>query len=144
MSDNECHPFIREKKICSDYRVYGIQIDRLGLTVATQKSVLKSMQQVLRYQPKCVQFCWFGLEGNFLVISWDSVHIFQNQFLRWNRESEPVDLNTMNPIIRTNFFSRIKGSDIFLKLRAPKLNPLKNEKKLNFSYSIHRKAWELG
>ena len=26
-------------------------------------------------------------------------YTFQNQFLRWNRESKPVDLNTMNPII---------------------------------------------
>ena len=64
----------------------------------------------------------------FWPISRYSLHTFQNRFLRCNRESEPVDLNTMNPIIRTNFFSRIKGSDIFLKLRAPKLNPLKNEK----------------
>ena len=45
----------------------------------------------------------------FWPISRDSVHIFQNRFLRWNRESEPVVLNTMNPIIRTIFFSLIKA-----------------------------------
>ena len=37
----------------------------------------------------------------------------------------------INPIIRMIFFSPIKGSDIFLKFRAPKLNPLKNKKNLN-------------
>merc|ERR1712105_506100 len=54
---------------------------------------------------------WFGrpILDTFLVISWDSLHIFQNRFLRWNRESEPLDLNTINPIIRTIFFSTYKG-----------------------------------
>ena len=36
-----------------------------------------------------------------------SMHIFQNLFLRWNRESKPVDLNTMNPIIQRIFFSHL-------------------------------------
>ena len=56
---------------------------------------------------------WFGrpILDTFLIISWDSVHIFQNRFLRWNRESKPVDLNTMNPIIWTIFFSPFKGSE---------------------------------
>ena len=30
--------------------------------------------------------------------------IFQNQLFRWNRESKPVNLNTMNRIIRTILF----------------------------------------
>ena len=34
------------------YRVHGMQIDRLGLTVPTQKSVLKNMYQVPRYYQK--------------------------------------------------------------------------------------------
>ena len=34
---------------------------------------------------------------------------FQNWFWRWNSESESVDLNTMNPIIQTSFFSTFKG-----------------------------------
>ena len=51
----------------------------------------------------------------FWPISQDSVHIFQNRFLRWNREFEPVDLNTINPIIRTIFFSLIKGSEPFCR-----------------------------
>ena len=50
------------KKYCSDYMVYGIQIDQLGLMVSTQKSVLKNMHRVPKYQPKCVKFCWFGFE----------------------------------------------------------------------------------
>ena len=56
---------------------------------------------------------WFGrpILDTFLVISWDSVHIFQNRFLCWNRESKSVDLNTMNPIIETIFFSPLKGSE---------------------------------
>ena len=61
---------------------------------------------------KCqILLVWFGrpILDTFLVISWDSVHIFQNRFLRWNRESEPVDLNTMNPIFGTTFFFTYKG-----------------------------------
>ena len=34
---------VSEKKNCIDYSVHGIQIDRLGLRVSTQKSVLKNM-----------------------------------------------------------------------------------------------------
>ena len=64
-----------------------MQIDRLGFTISTQQSVLKNMHRVLRYLPKCVKFCWFGLGGGFsilfLVISWELVHIFQNRFLYW-------------------------------------------------------------
>ena len=33
---------------------------------------------------------------------WDSVHIFQNKFLRWNRELKLVVLSTMKP--RNRFF----------------------------------------
>ena len=39
---------------------------------------------------------------------------FQNQFLRWNLEFEPVDLNTINPIIRMNFvFTYKRGENHF-------------------------------
>ena len=48
-------PFKGEKKNCSDYGVHGIQIDRLGLTISTQKSVLKNMHRVPRYYQKTVQ-----------------------------------------------------------------------------------------
>ena len=34
------------KKKRSDYRVHGIQIDRLNLTVSMQKSVLKNLHRV--------------------------------------------------------------------------------------------------
>ena len=58
-------PFISEKKNCLDYRVHGIQNDRLNLTVSTQKLVLENMHRVPRYSPKCVKFCRFGLESRF-------------------------------------------------------------------------------
>ena len=63
-------PYISEKKNYSDYRVHGIQIDRLGLTVSTQKSFFKNMLRVLRYQPICVEFWLFGLEGRFWTLFW--------------------------------------------------------------------------
>ena len=58
-----------------------------------------------------VVWCGRRIFDTFLLISWDSLHIFQNWFLRWNRESKPVNLNTMNPIIWTIFFSPFKGSE---------------------------------
>ena len=48
-------PFITRKKICSVYKVYGTQNDRLELTVSTQKSVLKNMHRVPRFSPKCAK-----------------------------------------------------------------------------------------
>ena len=59
----------------------------------------------LAFQTKPAKF------DTFWPISRDSVHIFQNRFLHWNRELKPVDLNTMNPIIWTIFFSPFKGSE---------------------------------
>ena len=64
--------------------------------------------------------------------------LVQIRFLRCNCESEPVDLSTVNPIIRKKNFPRIKGSDIVLKLWAPKLNPLKNEKTTFFLFYIQK------
>ena len=59
---------------------------------------------------------WFGrpILDTFLLISWDLVHILQNRFLCLNRESEPVDLNTMNPIIRKKFLFTYKGVRVIL------------------------------
>ena len=54
----------------SAYWVHGIQIDRFGLTISTQQSVLKNMHRVLRYRPKYVKFCWFGLEVQFWTLFW--------------------------------------------------------------------------
>ena len=73
---------------------------------------------------------WFGMPilDSFLVISWDSVHIFQNRFLRWNGEIEPVDLNTMNPIIRTIFSPTYKGVRDILRKPPPKLKNLEIKK----------------
>ena len=61
---------LSEQKNRSEYRVHGILIDRLGLTVSTQISVLKNMYRVPRYWPKCVKFCWFGLVDQFLTLFW--------------------------------------------------------------------------
>ena len=72
---------------------------------------------------------WFG-DLNFdtiMLISRDPLQIFQNQFLRWNRELKPVILSTMNPINGTNFFLSYKGGGSFLKSRTPQLKPLKIE-----------------
>ena len=54
-AQNGSDPFIGEKKNCSDYRVHGIQIDWLRLTVSMQKSVLKNMHRVPRYHQKSVK-----------------------------------------------------------------------------------------
>ena len=48
-------PFISEEKKSFEYRVHGIQNDRLRLTVSTQKFVLKNMHRVPRYYQKGVQ-----------------------------------------------------------------------------------------
>ena len=61
-------PLYKWKKNWLDYSVHGIQNDRLGLTVATQKSVWKNLHRVPRYLSKCVKFWWFGLEGRFLTL----------------------------------------------------------------------------
>ena len=47
-------PFKGEKN-CSDYGVHRIQIDRLGLTISTQKSILKIVHRVPRFYQKSVQ-----------------------------------------------------------------------------------------
>ena len=44
----------------------------------------------------------------FRLISRDSVHIFQNWFLHWNRWFKPFVLSTMNPIIGRFFFGLLK------------------------------------
>ena len=72
---------------------------------APSPKILTKKCQKSAYQTKPQKF------DTFWLLSRDSVHIFQIRFLRWNRESKPVDLNTMNPIIWTIFFSPFKGSE---------------------------------
>ena len=63
-----------------------------------------------------VGLVWKAGFGHFLVISWDSVRIFQNRFLHWNRELKSVVLSTINPINGTNIFFDKKGlAGFFLK-----------------------------
>ena len=61
-------PFITQKNFRSVYRVYGIQNDRLQLTVSTQKSVWKNMHWVLRNRPKCPKIWRFGLVSWILTL----------------------------------------------------------------------------
>ena len=83
-------PFISQKKNSSDYRLHGTQNDRLELT-----------------KPAYFETFW--------PISQDSVHIFQNRFLRWNRGLKPVILSTMKPIIGGIIFLTYKGVQKFFK-----------------------------
>ena len=106
-------PFIGQKYNSSAYRLHGTQNDRLELTVSTQKSDLKNMQRVPRYWPKRLKICRFGLATQNLI-SQDPVHIFQNRFLRCNRELKPVILTTMKPINGTNLRLSYKGVQIKL------------------------------
>ena len=84
---------------------------------------------------------WFGdlIFGMFCLISQDPVHIFQNRFLCWNRELKPVDLSTINPKNKTNFFLSYKGGCRFLKLRTPQQKPLKIKNDILFlkTYMIY-------
>ena len=77
---------------------------------------------------------WFGILNfdTLLLVSRDSMNIFQNRFLYWHRDLKPVVLSTMNPINGTKIFLSYKGGCRFLKSRTPQLNPLKIEKDINF------------
>ena len=94
------------------------------------------MSRVPRYWLKTskIMQVWSGdlIFGTFCLISQDPVHIFQNRFLRWNRELKPVDLSTINPKNKTIFFLSYKGGCRFLKLRTPQLKPIKTENDIDF------------
>ena len=47
----------------------------------------------------------------FLTISQDSVHIFKNQFLRWNRGFKPVVLSTITPMLQMKMWPMFKTSN---------------------------------
>ena len=66
---------------------------------------------------------WFGDLNldTFNLISQDSVHIFQNRFLHWNRGFEPVVLSTMNPRNLTKIFLSYKGSFRILERKSTQL-----------------------
>ena len=55
-------------------------------------------------------------------------------FLRWNCEIEPLDLNTMNPIIGTIFFFTYKGVREILRPSPPKLKNLEIQKIMFFLF----------
>ena len=73
-----------------------------------------------------VSFGWQILDS-FLVISWDSVHIFQNRFLHWNRESEYHEPHNPN-----NFFFTYKGVRAILSA----ISSSENGPNLNFWVQI--------
>ena len=89
-------PFISEKKNRSDCRVHGIQIDRLGFTVSTQKSVLKNMHRVPRNYQKIVQI---GLPNQTTKI-W---HILADITYKGVRASLSAILDTL-PMLGFSFF----------------------------------------
>ena len=109
-------PPFRGEKNCSDYKVHGIHrpawTHSFNAKIGFEKYEPRLEISVKMYQ---VLLVWFGkpIFDTFMLISWDSVHVFQNRFLHWNSESEPVNLNTMSPIIGTIFFSLIKGLEQF-------------------------------
>ena len=110
---NRWAPFIRLKKKL--FRLWGSWYSnrparthgfnaKIGFEkYVTSPEILAKKCPKSAFQTKPAKF------GTYWPISRDSLHIFQNRFLRWNRESEPVDLNTMNLIIRTFFFLTHKG-----------------------------------
>ena len=102
-------PFIGQKNNSSDYRLHGTQNDRLEPTVSAQKSVLKNIHRVLRYWPKHLKICRFGLEilAHFGEYLGTRCIFFKNNFCV--ETMSPVDFNTMNPIIRI-FFSCVSSS----------------------------------
>ena len=69
--------------------------------------------------------------------SQDSLQSFQNRLLRCNCESVLVYLNTMNPIIRTIFFSLIKVRAI-LSAYAMYLNMHKSFSNLLMEFAISK------
>ena len=66
-------------------------------------------------QTKSIKFWVFWL------ISQDSMHVFQNRFLCWNRKLKPVVLSTMNPIKGTTFFLSYKRALRILKRKSTHL-----------------------
>ena len=128
-------PFINEKKLFGLYgswysnwpaRTHGFNAKIDSENYAPSPEISAKMCQIL--------LVWFGTPtlDTFLLISWDSVHIFQNRFLRWNREFEPLDLNTMNPIIQTIFFFTYKGVRAILSA----ISSSENGPNLNFWVQI--------
>ena len=75
----------------------------------------------------------------FWLISQDSVHIFSNRFLHCNRESEPVILNTMKPIIQSIFFSLIKGPEPF---RRPWEHCSRKSEKIKIDSMCWQPCWK--
>ena len=99
------------------------------------------MHRVLRYHQKSVQnwtskpnhqnLTYFGLYLRTWCI------FFKTNFFHWNRESRLVNLNTMNPIIRTIFNSLLKGSELFVGHFLIEKWP-KFESRSLFSIYIHK------
>ena len=64
-------PPLKVKKNCFDYEVLGIQIDRLGLTISRQKSILKictESRDICQNAPNLAGLVWKPDFGPFLVI----------------------------------------------------------------------------
>ena len=83
-------PLYNSKKICSGYKVHGTQNDQLELNAKIGFKKYGKGPKILAKtsQNMKVWFCELYF-GTFWLISWDLVHVFQNRFLRWNRELKP-------------------------------------------------------
>ena len=91
---------------CSIYRLHGIKNDRLDLTVSMQKTVLTNMHALgPEILTKVCQNSGCQTKPSYFETFWpisrDSVRIFQNRFLHWNRELKSVVLSTIKPINET-------------------------------------------
>ena len=120
--ENDSVPFISEKKNSLDYRVHCIQIDRLGLTVSTQKTIWKICTEARENGQNVSNFAGLVWKANFwhffgVILGLGAYFlklIFALKPWVWAGRfeyNEPYNLN--------NIFSLIKGSDISWKLQVP-------------------------
>ena len=87
-----CHPF------CWVHRVYGMQNDRLDLTVILVEKNCEKMHCIQRYLHFFVHFSSLVLQ-----ISRDTMHFLAIFFSKNDREIEPVVLHTINPMNSTKW-----------------------------------------
>ena len=87
-----CHPF------CWVHRVYGMQNDRLDLTVILVEKNCEKMHCIQRFLHFFVHFSSLVLQ-----ISRDTMHFLAIFFSKNDREIEPVVLHTINPMNSTKW-----------------------------------------
>ena len=100
-------PLIRQKKNVLFMGFMVLKMTGLSSLFQCKNRLEKYLlsPKILAKMTQNIKF-WFGdlNLGTFWPISQDQMHIFQNRFLRWNRELKPVVLSTMKPINETKNF----------------------------------------